>query len=131
MLRKRARSAEETRQAALAKEREMRRKKMLKTKYGQKPLRHARKGIQSCMLAGVAAFLLLLMIVISFLLKGEIGLLAGFVAFVVLWAAFVGLKYGIRGLNERDKNYITCKVGIGVNGLILVGIAALFIRGLM
>ena len=45
--------------------------------------------------------------------------------------AVYGFRLGLRGLNERDKKYITCKVGIGVNGLVLAGVAAIFIRGLV
>lgn len=130
MLIRRGRRSEETRAAALAKEREMRRKKMLRTKYGQKPLKHAKKGVHSCVYAGVSAFWLLLMINLSFVKKGEIGTICGIAGFVILWASFAGLRSGIRGLNERDKNYITCKVGIAVNGLILLGIVSIFVRGL-
>ena len=32
---------------------------------------------------------------------------------------------------KEDKNYITCKVGIGTNGLFLLALAGLFIRGLL
>ena len=39
---------EEDRAKAVAKAREKQRKKMIKTKYGQTPLRHARKGVYSC-----------------------------------------------------------------------------------
>ena len=45
--------------------------------------------------------------------------------------AAMGLNLGLKGLKERDKKYITCKVGIGVNGLVLAGVAAIFIRGLV
>lgn len=130
LIRKRGRSKEEARAAALAKEREQRRKKMLRTKYGQTPLRHAKKGVQSCMLAGISTFLLVLIVVISFVQKGEVGIIAGIAGLIILWLTIMGLRYGMRGMNERDKNYITCKVGIGINGLILLGIAAIFVRGL-
>ena len=39
-------------------------------------------------------------------------------------------KLGVRGFRERDKNYITCKVGIGANAAFLLGLTAIFIRGL-
>ena len=79
------------------------RSRRVNTKYGQKTLKHARKGIQSCMMAVLCAVILIV----------------------------YGFRLGLRGLNERDKKYITCKVGIGVNGLVLAGVAAIFIRGLV
>ena len=86
------------------------RSRRVNTKYGQKTLKHARKGIQSCMMAVLCA---------------------GFLCFALLALAVYGFRLGLRGLNERDKKYITCKVGIGVNGLVLAGVAAIFIRGLV
>lgn len=55
-----------------AKERERRRRKLIRTKYGQKPLKHARKGVQSCILAGIVVFLLVLMVSTSFAAKGRL-----------------------------------------------------------
>ena len=96
------------------------RSRRVNTKYGQKTLKHARKGIQSCMMA-----------VLSFLMKGNVNIIVGFLCFALLALAVYGFRLGLRGLNERDKKYITCKVGIGVNGLVLAGVAAIFIRGLV
>ena len=47
-----------------------RRKEFLKTKYGQKPLKHAKKGVQSCLLGGIVLILLLLTLISSFVAKG-------------------------------------------------------------
>ena len=80
------------------------RSRRVNTKYGQKTLKHARKGIQSCMMAVLCAVILIVMILVSFLMKGNVNIIVG---------------------------YITCKVGIGVNGLVLAGVAAIFIRGLV
>ena len=91
------------------------RSRRVNTKYGQKTLKHARKGIQSCMMAVLCAVILIVMIL----------------CFALLALAVYGFRLGLRGLNERDKKYITCKVGIGVNGLVLAGVAAIFIRGLV
>ena len=32
-------------------------------------------------------------------------------------------------MEEREKNYITCKVGIGINLAVFLGLTAIFIRG--
>ena len=103
------------------------RSRRVNTKYGQKTLKHAKKGIQSCMMAVLCAVIL----IVSFLMKGNVNIIVGFLCFALLALAVYGFRLGLRGLNERDKKYITCKVGIGVNGLVLAGVAAIFIRGLV
>lgn len=114
-----------------AKERERRRRKLIRTKYGQKPLKHAKKGIQSCVLAGLVVFFLFLMISNSFAAKGEVASYMGIAGILTMVLAGMGLNLGIRGFKERDKNYITCKVGVGLCGLVLLGMAAIFLRGLI
>lgn len=131
IIKRKVKSKEEARIRAIKKEHENRRKKMLRTKYGQKPLKHAKKGIQSCIYAALVSFLLILMIVLSFKAKGEAGILMGFTGLATLFLAGMGLNTGIRGFRERDKNYITCKMGTAVNGVVLIGMAVIFIRGLI
>jgi hypothetical protein len=43
--------------------------------------------------------------------------------------ACIGIVTGVKGFKERDKNYLTCKIGIVVNGLILLAMILVFIRG--
>ena len=114
-----------------AKERERRRRKLIRTKYGQKPLKHARKGIQSCVLAGLVVVLLIVMVGTSFAAKGEIAAYMGIVGIITVVLSGMGLNLGIRGFKERDKNYITCKVGTCLCGIVLAGMAAIFLRGLI
>ena len=131
LLRRRKIKKEDTRAKAAAKAKEKQRRKMIRTKYGQAPLRHARKGIYSCIYAAAVFALLFLMILISYVAKGEDGILIGLVGLGTVALSVSGLTLGIKGLKERDKNYITCKVGIGTNGLFLLALAGLFIRGLL
>ena len=130
IIKRRRRTTKEDRAKELAKAREKRRKKMIRTKYGQAPKRHARQGIKSCMYFVLAAFVLLLMVSVSFAAKGKVGILVGFAGLFVLVMAGRGLASGIRGFKERDKNYITCKVGTICCGLLILGMCAIFIRGL-
>ena len=122
---------EEDRARAAAKAREKQRRKMVRTKFGQAPLRHARKGIYACFYGTVVLILLFLMILISYVTNGEVGILIGLVGLGTVALSAAGLVLGIRGLKERDKNYITCKVGIAMIGVFLAGLAGLFIRGLL
>lgn len=122
---------EEDRAKAAAKARAKQRKKMIRTKYGQTPLRHARKGVYSCIYGVVVCILLFLMLIISYVSKGEVGVIFGLIGLGTLVLALMGLLLGLRGFRERNKNYTTCKVGIGMNSMILLGMAAIFIRGLL
>ena len=75
-----------------------RRKKLRRTRYGQAPDRHSRKGMKSCLLSGFALFLLVFLLVISFLLKGQLSALVGFVGIGILALAVAGLVCGVRGM---------------------------------
>ena len=61
----------------------------------------------------------------------QYGVLIGLVGLGTVALSIAGVTLGVRGLKERDKNYLTCRIGIGVNGLFLLGLAGLFIRGLL
>lgn len=114
-----------------AKERERRRRKLIRTKYGQKPLKHAKKGVQSCILAGLVLFFLSLMIGLSFTSRGEVAVSMGALGIVTMFLSGMGLNLGIKGFKERDKNYITCKTGAILCGIVLLGMTAIFLRGLI
>lgn len=129
LIRKKLRT-EEDRAKAAAKAREKQRKKLIKTKYGQKPLRHSRRGIYSCAYAMVIFFLLFFMLMFAYLAKGDVNILIGFLALGTLALSVIGIWLGIKGLKERDKNYITCKVGIAANVVFLLTLVLLFVRGL-
>ncbi len=112
-------------------ERTKRRKKMLKTKYGQRPLRYSRKGVNSCVLAILDLIFLLSMIIVSCFSKGDVSMFAGFVCIAVTVMSAKGLHMAVKGFKEREKNYITCKVGMGLNIFLLFMMVLIFFRGLL
>lgn len=114
-----------------AKEREKRRKRMIKTKYGQTPRRHAKKGIKSCIYAFFSMFFTFLMFASTFEENGQIGILMGIAGLLILVLSAEGVVNGVQGFKERDKNYITCKIGLGCNAVILLCMLGIFIRGLI
>ncbi len=128
---KRTDNTEEAKAKKRAKEREKRRKKMIKTKYGQAPRRHAKKGIKSCIYAFFSVFFTFLMFSATYVENGQIGILMGIAGFLILALAVAGTVNGFSGLKERDKNYITCKIGLGCNVAILLCMFGIFIRGLV
>lgn len=129
IIKRRRRTTEEDRAKELAKAREKRRKKMIRTKYGQAPKRHARQGTSPVVFC-VGCICVTSYGISFFAAKGKVGILVGFAGLFVLVMAGRGLASGIRGFKERDKNYITCKVGTICCGLLILGMCAIFIRGL-
>ena len=118
--------AEERKKRKIEKEKMKRRSR----KYGQAQLKHSRRGIKACFVAVVALFILGLIFSVSYITRGDVGILIGLCGILVVVLAVSGLKAGIQGLKEREKNYITCKVGIALNGVFLLGMAGIFVRGL-
>lgn len=119
------------RKSTAEKEREKRRKKMLKTKYGRRLVKHSRKGMQSCLMAGMSLTFLVLLIFLSFILKGQVGLIVGFLCLGMSVAAVKGILLAVKGFKERERNYITCKAGIGLNAFLLLLMILIFVRGLL
>ncbi len=131
LIRKRIDNEEEAKAKKKAKEREKRRKKMIRTKYGQTQRRHAKKGIKSCIYAFFALFFFFLMIASSFVENGQVGVLMGIAGFMIFALSVAGTKMAVQGFKERDKNYITCKIGLGCNAFVLFCMFAIFVRGLI
>lgn len=92
---------------------------------------HSRRGVSSCVYAGLIFATLIAMIVISCVTKGNAPAWIGGLALVTFFGSWTGIITGFRGFKERDKNYITCKVGVVCNMLLLAGFAGIFIRGLI
>lgn len=122
---------EQDRAKELAKERKKRRKHLIKTKYGHKALKHSRKGKLSCVFAGIGIGLWILLVLIAFLKNGEAGILVGLAGFGIGGFNVYGLRLAYLGFRERNRQYLTCKVGLGLNGGLLLLLLGIFVRGLL
>jgi hypothetical protein len=110
------------------KERERRRRK--KRKYGQAKLKHSKRGIYSCALAGAAGTVLSILLMIAYHSEGKSAPIIGGLGLVAMIVSIYSLGMGIRGFKEREKNYLTCKIGVGCSGLFILGFIIIFLRGL-
>ncbi len=99
-------------------------------KYGQVKLKHAKRGVSSCLMAVLSLFFLTLIFSAAYINKGESGILLGFMGLGVLAMSISGFRRAMEGFKEREKDYITCKIGVGVNGFFAVSLILIFIRGL-
>lgn len=102
----------------------------LNTKFGQGKLRHARRGISSCLLALMGIFILWGLITSAYQSYGQAPEAIGGLAILTTLFCITGLLNGIHGFRERDKNYISCKLGILLNGGIIFIFFLLYMRGL-
>lgn len=112
-------------------ERDRERKKRGNRKYGQAKLKHSKKGILSCIMAGGVAVIFISLILTSFLQKGNSAAIIGSFGLFTIIMTCIGLATAFKGFRERDKNYLTCKIGMGVNGVVLLCLIAVFIRGIV
>lgn len=122
---------ETIRRARAKKKREKERKRRRIQKFGHTELKHAKRGKTSCKLAFFSMALMILLFSISYISKGEINILFGFVGILAFGLSALGMYRGYEGLRERNKNYITCKIGMVCNGFLLLGYIATFVRGLV
>lgn len=110
--------------------REKARKKRSTRKYGQTVLKHSRMGTYSCWYALASVVLILLSLGITFRMRGRAaGFVGGFGIVAVIFAV-LGVRAGVKGLREREKKYISCRLGIAANILLLLSLMIIFIGGL-
>lgn len=110
-------------------ERAKKRRRQEIRKYGQAKLKHSGKGIKSCFVAAAILSVLLILLSAAYIHKGTIGVSAGFYGLLALVSSIYGVVTAAKGLKERNKNYITCKAGLAVNGFLLLGFILIFVRG--
>lgn len=111
-------------------EREREKKRRSNRKYGQAKLKHAKRGIFSCGLAVTAGVILIVLLVMAYLSDGMEASYVGGLGLIAFIFSCVGTFLGIKGLKERNKNYLTCKIGIGCNLFFAAGFIVIFCRGL-
>ena len=112
------------------KEREKERKKRRKRKYGQAKLKHAKRGIYSCVMVGTAFVLLLILLAIAYTNGGTSAPTIGGVGLSAMVLTGASLYAAIRGFREREKDYLTCKIGLAASSLLILGFVGIFCRGL-
>ena len=116
-------------QRSREKERERERKRRKKRRYGQAKLKHAKRGIISCALSGAVFISLVSMLAKAYFSKGSAAPFIGALGLVSAIFSGVALYMGIRGFREREKNYLTCKIGVGCSVFFIFGFILIFCRG--
>ena len=99
-------------------------------KYGQAELKHAKRGIISCAIALAVGILLASMLTLAYKSGGTVGTYVGGLGLSSIIFSGIGVYVAIRGFKEREKNYLTCKIGLGCNLFFIIGYIGIFCRGL-
>lgn len=111
-------------------QREKERRDRRKRKYGQAKLKHSKRGITSCILAALVLVILVSLIATAYVTEGKAAPVAGSLGLTAMVLAAYGLYLGIKGFKEREKDYLTCKIGSGFCAAFIIGCIILFCRGL-
>ena len=111
-------------------QREKERKKRGTRKYGQANLKQSRKGVLSCINGFGGLLILAGCIFYAFMARGNAHGIVGGLAILALVLAVNGIRLAIGGFYERERNYLTCKVGLPVSFVSVIFFLTIFIGGL-
>ena len=99
-------------------------------KYGQGQLKHAKRGIISCVLAAIVFLIIVGLFIKAYTSGGTAAPIIGGLGLSAVILAGISLRMGVRGFKEREKNYLTCKIGTICSALFIFMFIIIFCRGL-
>lgn len=111
-------------------QKEKERKKRGTRKYGQAKYKYSRMGAISCGCAAAALLLLAGCILYAYLARGAAAGIVSGIAVVSLVLSIMGIRAAVKGFRERERNYLTCKIGLPGSTLVLLLFLAIYIGGL-
>lgn len=111
-------------------QKEKERKKRGTRKYGQAKYKYSRMGAISCGCAAAALLLLAGCILYAYLARGAAAGIVSGIAVVSLVLSIMGIRAAVKGFRERERNYLTCKIGLPGSTLVLLLFLGIFIGGL-
>ena len=111
-------------------DRERERRNRKRRKYGQAKLKHAKRGILSCVLSAVVLIVLVALLAKAYTSGGTAAPVIGGFGLTSFVLACCGLYTGVRGFKEREKDYLTCKIGVSCSTFFIFLFLIIFCRGL-
>lgn len=111
-------------------QKERERKNRKNRKYGQAKLKHAKRGVISSILSGIVFVIFGGLLANSYFNGGTGTPVIGGFGLVAMILSGCGMYFGLRGFKEREKRYLTCKIGVGCSSLFILGFIIIFCRGL-
>lgn len=101
-----------------------------RTMYSFMEKQHSKKGKLSTLVAAISYVLFFIMVLISYITKGQAGLYAGAVGLSAMLLSIYGFVLGLRSFQETNCLHRYSKVGSILNGLALVGWLSLLLIGI-
>ena len=80
-------------------------------------------------MAVISLVLLLVSLSTAYVLREETISIVGGFGMVAVVMTILGFRAAMKGFRDRDRNYFTCRIGIGLNSVILLGLIIIFLRG--
>ena len=77
-----------------------------------------------------ATIVIFVAILLAYLKHGESAGYVGGIGILAVGLSIFGIQAGSKGLKERERKYITCRVGIACNILILIFLIVIFVGGI-
>jgi hypothetical protein len=90
---------------------------------------HTTNGIIATILGGVSLVLMIALVILSYIKKGEAGVYAGAIGLTAFMIATIGLFTGISSFKERERYYLFSKIGSLLNAIIIALWVAIYIIG--
>lgn len=112
------------------KDAEKERREKERKKKGKRKYRQARQGVISCWCAAAGFVILAGCIGYSYLTRGAAAGIVGGAAVTAVVVLLYGIRSAVKGFKEREKSYLTCKLGLPANVLVLLVCLAIFMGGL-
>ena len=106
----------------------MARNKKLK-KHGQGKRSHSKSGIYACILAFLSLSVLGGITALAFVYRGDAASYIGGLGVVAIALGILGLRFSLRGLKEKDKKTLFSKLGIALNGIVLLLFFFIYLEG--
>lgn len=100
------------------------------TKFGQDRRRHSKRGVTSCLFAVTGLSALVGLFTTAYKDYGKGNGIIGAISIILLIFSMFATSVAIKGFKEREKNYITCKIGATINALLTTVLVLLYMRGL-
>ena len=116
--------------SAEQRQKEKERKQRGARKYGRAKFKQSRKGTLSCISGAGALLILMGCVLYAFTARGEAAGIVGGIVIISFLLSVWGIRCAIQGFHERERNYLTCKIGLPVNAVALILFLAIFIGGL-
>lgn len=119
-----------TREQRRDKKQDKKQKKSSMRKYGQTQLKHSKMGVYSCWYAAAALVIVLAAISLAYIRHGEAAGIIGGMGILAIVLAILGIHASVIGRRERERNYITCRIGTVANVVELLFLILIFIGGI-